>query len=57
MAGRLQAGEEGSVKKKTVHQLLILAAGGVLALTLYDFLVRPAVAKVVAGPLRQPQLR
>jgi hypothetical protein len=45
------------VKKSTVHQLVILTAGGLLALTLYEFLVQPAVSKVVAGAPKRPQLR
>jgi hypothetical protein len=44
------------MKKSTVHQLLILVAGGVLALTIYEFAVQPAISKV-AGVPKPPQLR
>jgi hypothetical protein len=50
MGERVHATEEGQVKKSTVHQLVILTVGGVIALTLYEFLVQPAVSKVVSGP-------
>ena len=45
------------MKKSTVHQILLLAGAGVLALVVYDFIVQPVVTKAVAGALKQPQLR
>lgn len=43
------------MKKATLHQVLLLAGAGVLALAVYDFIVQPVVTKIVSGTPKQPQ--
>jgi hypothetical protein len=42
------------MKKSIVHQILILTSATLLARTLYDFFLQPAIAKAFGPPKGSP---